>query len=39
MLADQGLLLGILFEDSLGDDERDVVAGDANLLEPILHAS
>ena len=39
MLSDQRLLLGILFQDSLGNDERDIVACDTNLLETILHAS
>jgi hypothetical protein len=35
VLADQRLLLGILFQNPLGD----VIASDANLLEAVLHAT
>ena len=38
VLADQRLLLRVLLEQALGDDEGDVFASDADLLEAILHA-
>jgi len=38
MLPDQSLLFGVLLQESLGDNESDVIASDPDLLEAILHA-
>ena len=39
VFTDQCLLLGVLLENPFSHDKCDVIASNADLLEPILHAS
>jgi DNA invertase Pin-like site-specific DNA recombinase len=39
MFANQSLLLCVFLQYALGNDESDVIPGDAYLLETVLHAS
>ena len=39
VLADERLLLGVLLQQALGNDEGNIFARDADLLEAVFHAS